>query len=88
MKICSKTNAAARFAGSTCFASVLSRNTPMKVTKGGTNRAVEKYGIASVIHKHTISNRRERHLPAATLLGVIDGSAKDSEKTTTDIIKP
>ena len=60
----------------------------MKVTSGGTKRAVEKYGIASVIHRHTIRSNRDRHLPAARLLGVIGGTASEIAKTRIEIPSP
>jgi hypothetical protein len=60
----------------------------MKVTIGGTNSAVEKYGIASVTQRETISKRRERHRLAAVLSGVIDGTARDTAKMDTEISSP
>ena len=60
----------------------------MNVTKGGTSRAVEKYGIASVIHKHTISSSRERHRLAALLSGVIEGMAIEIANTPRETMSP
>ena len=88
LKIWSNTNAAANFAGNIFFNSVLSFRTPITVTKGGINRAVEKYGIASVIHRQTISNKSDRHLLAAGSLGVINGIAKETVKTDNEINSP
>ena len=88
MNTCSKTIAAARFEERGFLASVLSLNTPINVTKGGTNRAVEKYGIASVTQRETTSNRRERHRLAARLSGVTEGTAMDTAKMDTDIKRP
>ena len=58
------------------------------VTNGGIKRAVEKYGIASVIHRHTIRSRRDKHLLAAGSLGVIKGIARDTVKTEREMNNP
>ena len=86
--MCSRTIAAARFEERGFLASVLSLSTPITVTIGGTNRAVEKYGIASVTQRETVSKRRERHRLAARLSGVIEGTARDTAKMDTDIKSP
>lgn len=67
---------------------MLSLSTPIKVTIGGTNSAVEKYGIASVTQRETISRRRDRHRLAAVLSGVIEGTARDTAKIDTEISSP
>ena len=67
---------------------MLSLSTPMTVTKGGMRRAVEKYGIASVIHRHTIKSKRERQRLAAGSLGVMRGIARDTVNTDKEIKRP
>lgn len=44
--------------------------------------------MASVIHRHTIKSRRDRHLLAAGSLGVINGIAKDTIKTEREMNNP
>ena len=50
--------------------------------------AVEKYGIASVIHRHITNNNKDIHRLAAGSLGVINGTARDTANTATDNNKP
>ena len=60
----------------------------MIVTRGGISNAVEKYGIASVIHRHTINSSSDIHRLAAGSLGVINGIARDTPKTDKEIKRP
>ena len=60
----------------------------MTVTKGGISKAVEKYGIASVIQRNTISSNSDIHLLAAGSFGVINGIARETVNTDKEMNKP